>query len=73
VIVSDIGMPRMDGYELWKRLQGCPRFKETPFFFVSAYPFEQAMHAGVTINTNAYLTKPVEFDDLLARIDACNA
>ncbi|MEM9670867.1 MAG: response regulator [Pseudomonadota bacterium] len=71
VIVSDIGMPRMDGYELWKSLQNCPAFKETPFFFVSSHPIEDAIRAGVSVKDDDYLRKPVKFDVLMARIDAC--
>ncbi|MEZ5934854.1 MAG: response regulator [Alphaproteobacteria bacterium] len=73
VIVSDIGMPEMDGYQLRKRLQTCPRFSATPFFFVSALAFQQAIDKGMRIGADAFLTKPVDFDVLLDRITAAVA
>ena len=73
VIISDIGMPRMDGYRLRQWLQTCPRFSGTPFFFVSALAFQQAIDKGLSIGADEFLTKPVDFDALLSRIEACAA
>lgn len=73
IIISDIGMPRMDGYQLRLRLQSCPRFADTPFFFVSALAFHQAIDKGLSIGAHEFLAKPVDFDVLLSRIDACAA
>ena len=73
VIISDIGMPRMDGYQLRERLRRCPRFSNTPFFFVSALAFQEAIEEGLSIGADEFLSKPVDFDVLLARIDACAA
>ena len=70
VIISDIGMPRMNGYQLRRRLQRCPRFSDTPFLFLSALPHSQAIDKGIDVDANEYLTKPVDFDTLLSRIDA---
>lgn len=71
VIISDIGMPRMDGYQLRQRLQNCPRFSDTPFLFLSALAFPEAMDKGIRVSADDYLTKPIDFDALLSRIDAC--
>lgn len=71
VIISDIGMPRMDGYELWKCVQGCPHLSEIPFLFLSAFPPQDADAEGIRIGAEDYFTKPVDFDDLLSRIDIC--
>ncbi len=73
VIISDIGMPRMDGYQLKQRLQTCPRFSDTPFLFLSALAFQQAIDKGLSIGADHYLTKPVDFDALLSRIEVCIA
>ena len=70
VIISDIGMPRMDGYQLRQRLQGCPQFRDTPFLFLSALAFQQAIDKGLSIGADHYLTKPVDYDVLLSRIAA---
>ena len=73
VIISDIGMPRMDGDQLRQRLQNCPRFSDTPFLFLSALAFQAAIDRGMGVGADHYLTKPVDFDVLLSRIEACAA
>ena len=73
VIISDIGMPRMDGCELRKRLQDCPRFGKTPFLFLTALERQDAEDKGVRVIADGYFNKPVDFDVLLSRIAACAA
>lgn len=73
VIISDIGMPRMDGYQLKQKLQDLPRHSATPFLFVSALAYQQAIDKGLSVGADHYLTKPVDFDALLTRIEACAA
>lgn len=73
VIVSDIGMPGMDGFELKEKLQTLPKHSPTPFLFLSALAFQQAIDKGLDVGADHYLTKPVDFDDLLSRIEACSA
>lgn len=71
VIISDIGMPRMDGFQLKKKLQALPKHSPTPFLFLSALAFQQAIDEGLNIGADHYFMKPVDFDDLLSRIEAC--
>lgn len=69
VIISDIGMPGMDGFQLKEKLQTLPNYSPTPFLFLSALAFQTAMERGINIGADHYLTKPVDFDDLLSRIE----
>ena len=71
VIISDIGMPLMDGFQLKERLQSLPDHKPTPFLFLSALAFQQAIDRGISIGADRFLTKPVDFDDLLSCVEAC--
>lgn len=71
IIISDISMPRMDGFELKQKLQMLPKHSPTPFLFVSALAFQQAIDKGLNIGADHFLTKPVDFDVLLRRIEAC--
>lgn len=70
VIVSDIGMPKMDGFQLKQELQAIPQCRPIPFLFLSALAFQQAMDKGAAIGADDYLTKPVDFDHLLSRISS---
>ena len=63
----------MNGFELKEKLQSLPKHSPTPFLFLSALAFQQAKEKGLNIGADHYLTKPVEFDDLLSRIEACVA
>ena len=55
-IVSDIGMPGLDGYELARRFRSNPRFKDTPLIALTAYTdSDEVRGAGF----NHHLVKPV--------------
>ncbi|HKS28986.1 MAG TPA: response regulator [Pyrinomonadaceae bacterium] len=69
VIVSDIGMPEMNGYELARRLRQMPDYARTPMIAVTGYAMykdqKQAMESGF----NAHLSKPVNPTTLLNLIE----
>ena len=73
VIISDIGMPKMDGYQLRQCLKDDPRYNNTPFLFLSALAFQQALDKGFSVGADDYLTKPVDFDTLLSRVSDCGS
>ena len=65
VVVSDIGMPGMNGYELAERLRGLPDYEAVPLIAVTGFAMyddrERASHAGF----DAFLTKPINPSDLI--------
>lgn len=68
VIVSDIIMPEMDGYELVKALRD--QHLETPIIFLSALSTVDEKVAGFDLGVDDYIVKPFAFEELLARIRA---
>ncbi len=60
VVVSDIGMPQMNGYELAQALRALPNYQSIPMIAVTGFAMyadqEQALQAGF----NAHLAKPVD-------------
>lgn len=64
VIVSDVNMEGMDGYELCRRVRAEPPLQKVPFLFISGH----APRADVPEAANAYLLKPVQPSLLLARL-----
>jgi DNA-binding NarL/FixJ family response regulator len=66
LIVSDIRMPRMDGYALARQLRGNPRTDLIPVIFLTAMDESSERIAGIRSGVDAYLTKPFEPDELLA-------
>jgi CheY-like chemotaxis protein len=68
LILLDIMMPRMNGWEVFDRLRANPSWKHIPIIFLTARTDEFAEHAGVLIAED-YIKKPIEIKELKTRID----
>jgi DNA-binding NarL/FixJ family response regulator len=68
LIVSDIRMPRMDGYAFARQLRGNARTDLIPIVFLTAKDESSDRIAGIRSGVDAYLTKPFEPDELVAVI-----
>lgn len=68
LIISDIRMPVMDGYEFARRLRGTESTALIPIVFLSAKDQTKDRIEGFRAGVDAYLTKPFEPDELLAVI-----
>lgn len=66
LIVSDIRMPGMDGYQLARQLRGSPRTALVPIIFLTAKDEIADRIEGFRAGIDAYLTKPFEPDELIA-------
>ena len=69
LILLDVKMPDLDGYEVCRILKVCERTKDVPVIFVSAEygTFDKVKAFGV--GAVDYITKPIQVDELLARIN----
>jgi DNA-binding NarL/FixJ family response regulator len=70
LILCDIMMPGMDGYEVLAVLRADPLLSRTPFIFLTAKGEKKDLRLGMVSGADDYLTKPVAMDDLLAAIRA---
>jgi DNA-binding response OmpR family regulator len=70
LILLDNVMPRMDGFELTKRLKNDPRYREIPIIMFSALDDVQDKLVGFELGIEDYITKPFNFTEVLARIKA---
>ncbi|MGF1588321.1 MAG: response regulator transcription factor [Pleurocapsa sp.] len=70
IIVSDVSMPEMDGFEFCRQLRSHPSGKLIPFIFLSAKNELDDRIQGRTIGADSYLTKPFEMKELIADIEA---
>lgn len=68
LIVSDIMMPEMDGYEVFAALQKDPLTAIIPFIFLTARTDPADIREGLGIGADDFITKPFEQDDLLEAI-----
>ncbi len=66
IIISDIMMPEMDGYEFFRLISSDPNFNRIPFLFLSARTTPKDVRFGKLLGADAYLTKPFNEKDLLA-------
>ena len=70
IVVSDVSMPEMNGFEFCRQLRSQPSGKLIPFIFLSAMGEVDHRIQGHTIGADSYLTKPFEMKELLANIEA---
>jgi putative two-component system response regulator len=68
LIMLDVGMPDMDGYEAIKKLKADDRFKEVPVIFLSAMSDENSEMEGLKLGAVDYIHKPFVTPLLLQRI-----
>jgi two-component system CheB/CheR fusion protein len=69
VIVSDIGMPEMNGYELARRLRQMPDYASVPMIAVTGYAMYKDQTQALESGFNAHLSKPVNPTTLLDLIE----
>ncbi|MBF2718241.1 response regulator [Agrobacterium vitis] len=72
IVICDITMPEMDGHQVMAEIQiNHPEFSNVPFIFLTALADRDNMIAGLQSGAADYLTKPIDFDILLAKITGC--
>jgi len=66
LIILDVMLPDMDGFEVAKRLGGGN--SETPILFLTARDATEDKIRGLTVGGDDYVTKPFSLDELIARV-----
>ena len=69
LVVSDVMMPVMDGYELTRHLKSDPNYKHLPVILLTAKTQEEDRTVGLLAGADSYLTKPFKVSDLELQID----
>lgn len=68
LILLDIMMPGMDGYEVCRQIRQNPTLKYTKIIFVSAKAILESRLQGYKVGGNDYVTKPFNNSELLAKV-----
>ena len=68
LILLDIMMPEMDGYEVCKQLKQNPKQQKTPIIFLSAKDTTEDIEVGFDLGAVDYITKPFRPNELRARV-----
>ncbi len=66
LILADVAMPNMNGYQLYERVRETPDWLMIPFIFLSARSLDSDIHYGKELGADDYLTKPIRARDLIA-------
>ena len=68
LILLDIMMPEMDGYEVCEKIKSNPKTKDIPIIFITARSDEDSIEKAYDIGGIDYVTKPFKPKELLARV-----
>jgi len=68
LVLLDIMMPEMDGFEVAERLQADPRTQDIPIIFISALNDEKSKVKAFTAGGVDYVSKPLHVNEVLARV-----
>ena len=70
LILLDLNMPKMDGYETCRRIRQNPKFKKIAIIIVTVRRKEKEQVKGLNLGADDYITKPFHAQELLARVGA---
>lgn len=69
VIITDLEMPKLNGYEVLQTLRQRPRTKTTPIMVMTTRAGEKHQQVAISLGASGYLTKPVEERALVAAVE----
>lgn len=69
LILLDIVMPEMDGFEVCKELKNCTQTKDIPVMFLTAQTDEDSIEKAYDMGGIDYITKPFRAKELIARVN----
>lgn len=73
LILMDMNLPVMDGWEATRRIKGDHATRHIPVIGLSSYAMEEDWERALQAGCNDYDTKPVDLERLIAKIEQCLA
>ena len=70
LILMDLNLPEIDGWEAARRLKADPKTRDIPIIALSAHAMAGDREKALATGCDDFDTKPIEFDRLLVKIDA---
>jgi len=68
IVLLDLKLPRMDGFEVLKKLRADPRTKLLPVVILTSSKEQQDLVQGYGLGANSYVRKPVDFDQFVQAV-----
>lgn len=69
IVVLDVMMPRMDGYQVCKTIKSDERLRHIPVILLTAKSTQVDVEAGEKSGADSYIAKPFDFDELFEAIE----
>jgi len=69
VIISDVVMPNVDGFEMFKQVKASPKTSSIPFLFITGYQDSQMLERARKIGAFGILQKPIDLEQIEHRLD----
>lgn len=69
LIICDIDMPGLNGYEVYGQIQQLPELSITPFIFLTAKSSANELRQGMQLGADDYITKPFKLSDILHSVN----
>ena len=68
LVLLDVRMPKMDGYEVCRRAKSNPELSDIPILILTAQAHDSEVNKAMESHPDAFLSKPFEPEDLLRNI-----
>lgn len=68
LIITDLNMPNMDGYELIRSIRSTEEYKELPIIILSSLSKNEEIEEGIKCGANSYLIKPFDQKRILYEV-----
>ncbi len=69
VIISDIVMPKMSGFEMFKRVKAMAEFSSIPFLFITGFQDDRVLAEARRIGAFGILRKPIDVEQIEGRLN----
>jgi two-component SAPR family response regulator len=69
VIVSDVSMPHLDGFNFYQKVREISELRSVPFLFLTAMGEREYIRYGMSIGADDYITKPFQRDELVQAVN----
>ena len=69
IILMDLALPGIDGFETIRRVRKIDGFQNTPIIVLTAYSAQSTFETAVRAGTNYFMAKPIDFDELAELLD----
>lgn len=69
LVISDVEMPVMDGYELCQKIKSDKKFRKIPVILVTSRIQTESLLKGIEVGADNYITKPYDDETLFAKVD----